>query len=136
MNPEIYSYVLPMLFEKGALDVYLTNIIMKKNRPGVKITILCLEEKANIFEDILFKETTTLGVRKYAIERSTLDRQFIKLDTKFGKATLKVALKDKEVLKYAPEYSECESLAKAFKVPIKDVYEEILLCAKKVKHLI
>ncbi len=131
MNPEIYSYLIPLLFEKGALDVFLTNIIMKKNRPGVKISILSKEEEVQIFEDILFKQTTTLGIRKYKIQRETLDRQFIKVNTRFGIVTIKHALRDGKVLKYAPEYEECKIIAEEYDLPIKDVYQEILKTINK-----
>ncbi len=131
MNPEIYSYLVPKLFDNGALDVYLTNIIMKKNRPGVKVSVLCKEDETDIFENILFTETTTLGVRKYKVERETLDREFVRMETKFGPVTIKKAKRSGEVLKYAPEYEECKEIARKYELPIKDVYEEILVSIKK-----
>lgn len=131
MNPEIYSYIVPKLFDNGALDVYLTNIIMKKNRPGVKVSVLCKEDETEVFENILFTETTTLGVRKYRVEREALEREFVKLETRFGPVTIKKAIRSGEVLKQAPEYEECKEIAEKHELPIKDVYEEILVSIKK-----
>lgn len=131
MNPEIYSYLVPKLFDNGALDVYLTSIIMKKNRPGVKVSILCRENETDIFENILFTETTTLGIRKYRVEREALERVFVRMETKFGPVTIKKAKRRGEVLKYAPEYEECKEIARKYELPIKDVYEEILVSIKK-----
>ncbi|WP_425446338.1 nickel insertion protein [Dethiothermospora halolimnae] len=126
MNPEIYSHLFDLLFEKGALDVYLTNIIMKKNRPGSKISVLCYIKDSGILENILFNETTTLGIRKYKVDREKLDREFIKIKTKYGKITVKLGLKDGKILKYAPEYEECKKIAKIKNIPLKDVYKEAL----------
>ena len=132
MSSEIYSYIFPMLFDKGALDVYLTNIIMKKNRPGVKLSILCKEDDTKGFEDILFRETTTLGIRKYKVDREILHREFTKVNTKYGVITLKKGIKDGEVLKYAPEYEECKEIALKYNLPVKDVYNEILRTINKI----
>nr|WP_279230315.1 nickel insertion protein [Thermohalobacter berrensis] len=126
MNPESYSYIIPLLLEKGALDVYLTNIIMKKNRPGIKINVLCNEENCSKLEEILFTETTTLGIRKYKIERVKLNREFTKIKTKYGIVTIKKALKDGETIKYAPEYEECKKIAEDLKIPLNKVYQEII----------
>ncbi|SDC47222.1 MULTISPECIES: nickel pincer cofactor biosynthesis protein LarC [unclassified Candidatus Frackibacter] len=132
MNPEVYSHLVPLLLKEGALDVYLTNIMMKKNRPGVKVNILCYQNEYQKFEDILFRETTTLGTRRYEVEGTALDRKFIKVETEFGEMTLKVALTDGEVLKYAPEYDECKEIANEFGLPLKDVYNEVLSKVDKI----
>lgn len=131
MSSEIYSYLMPMLFEQGALDVYLTNIIMKKNRPGVKLSVLCKEENAPKFEDIIFSETSTLGIRKYKLEREKLEREFLKIKTEFGTVTIKKALKNGKFLKYAPEYEECKVIAQKYGLPLKTVYEKILIIINK-----
>lgn len=125
MNPEVYSYLFPLVFEEGALDFYLTNIIMKKNRPGVKLSLLCYEKDIKKFEEILFRETTTLGIRKYKVDREKLTRKFTKFDSRFGEVTMKVAYKNDEILKYAPEYDECQQIAKEFKLSIREIYNDL-----------
>nr|WP_282580092.1 nickel insertion protein [Natroniella sulfidigena] len=131
MNSEIYSYLMPKLFEIGALDVYLTNIMMKKNRPGVKVNVLATKEIVEDIEEVLFKETTTLGIRKYEVTREKLNRKFLKVDTSVGKITVKLAFKGGRVLKYAPEYEECKLVAESLGVALQDVYQEVLAMTKK-----
>nr|WP_281201056.1 nickel insertion protein [Orenia metallireducens] len=126
MNPEVYSHLFPLVFKEGALDFYLTNIIMKKNRPGIKLSLLCHKEDVKRFEEILFRETTTLGIRKYKVDRQKLTRRFIKFDSPFGEVTMKVAYQNEEILKYAPEYDECQRIAKEYNLPIKEVYQIII----------
>ncbi|PRX19177.1 uncharacterized protein DUF111 [Orenia metallireducens] len=126
MNPEIYSHLFPLVFKEGALDFYLTNIIMKKNRPGIKLSLLCHKKNVKKFEEILFRETTTLGIRKYNLDREKLTRKFVKVDSQFGEVTMKVAYQNGEVLKYAPEYDECQRIATEYNLPIKEVYQIII----------
>ena len=125
MQPEIYSYLYPKLFEAGALDLYLTNIMMKKNRPGVKVSVLVKKEDVAEIEEILFKETTTLGVRKHEVEREILAREYHEVETEWGQVTVKVAKKNGEVINYAPEYDDCERIAKEYDIPLKEVYRII-----------
>lgn len=123
MNPEVYSHLYPKLFEQGALDVYLTNIMMKKNRPAVKISVLAKAEDVAEIENVLFRETTTLGIRKYEVERECLERDFYEVETKWSPVTVKVAKKEGEVINYAPEYDNCQSIAEEYNVPLKEVYQ-------------
>lgn len=125
MNPEIYSYLFPLLLQKGALDVYLTNVIMKKNRPGTMISILCRSEDARVLQGILFTETTTLGIRCRPIERVELERRVQTVDTSLGPVKFKMAYLDGRLLKTAPEYEECRRLAEQNGLPLKDVYNII-----------
>ncbi|WP_034601303.1 nickel insertion protein [Clostridiisalibacter paucivorans] len=131
MNPEYYSYIMPKLLEEGAKDVYMANIMMKKNRPAIKLTVLCESDDVKNMEDILFKETSTLGIRRYKVKRTELERKFIKIKTKFGLVTLKLGYKEGKILKYSPEYQECQEIAKGFDIPINKVYKEIIHSAKK-----
>lgn len=126
MNPEIYSYVMDKLFEANALDVFYTNIMMKKNRPALKLSVLCKKHDSSNIENIILNETTTLGIRKYEVERSILDRDFEKVQTLLGEVTIKLAIKDNEVIKYAPEFEECKKIAIKENIPLKQVYEMIL----------
>ncbi|NLW90757.1 MAG: nickel pincer cofactor biosynthesis protein LarC [Syntrophomonadaceae bacterium] len=125
MNPEIYSYLLPLLLKNGALDVWLTSIIMKKNRPGTMISVLCRNEDVRILQEILLKETTTLGVRCREIERVELERIVSTVDTSLGQVEVKRAYLQGELLKTAPEYEGCRRLAEERGLPLKDVYNII-----------
>lgn len=132
MNPEIYSYLFPKLLENGALDVFTTPIVMKKNRPANTLSVLCKADDSNRLEDILFTETTTLGVRKYSIERNELDRRFEKVYTKYGEITFKIASRNGKMLKYSPEYEDCSRIAAELGVPLVQVYNEAILQREKL----
>jgi len=125
MSGEIYSYLFPELFAAGALDVYIKNIFMKKNRPAQKLSVLCTEEKREKLEKIIFNETTTLGIRKYHVERSCLKREQFIFDCSLGKVKIKAAYLDGEKIKSAPEYEDCKKLARENDIPLKDVYDLI-----------
>ncbi len=125
MNGEIYGYVMEKAFDQGALEVFFTPIMMKKNRPGTKLSILCRGEKTEALEKLLFEETTTLGIRRYAVDRSVLMRKNIQVKTKYGVVTMKTSFMEGKLLKYAPEYEECKEIAENFKIPIQKVYEDL-----------
>lgn len=123
MSGEIYSYLFPKLLAAGAKDVYLTNIMMKKNRPAQKLTVLAAAEQRKELEEIIFRETTTLGIRKREVERSCLQRKYLELDSKLGKVTIKAAYYEGELIKYSPEYEECKEIAERERVRLQDVYD-------------
>ena len=123
MSGEIYSYLFPKLLEAGAKDVYLTNIMMKKNRPAQKLTVLAAAEKQKELEKIIFRETTTLGIRHRKIERSCLQRKYFELDSTIGKAAIKAAYYEGELIKYSPEYEDCKEIAVRERFRLQDVYE-------------
>lgn len=125
MNPEIYSYIMPLLFEQGALDVFYTNIIMKKNRPGIKLSVLCHMDDMEAIENIIFHETTTLGIRKYQVDREILERSSEKVETIYGEIRVKVAKKNHKTVKAAPEYEDCRRIASENNIPLKDVYDMV-----------
>lgn len=125
MNPEFYEYIEEKLFSNGALDVYKTAIIMKKGRPAIKLSVLVSADKEEEILKIIFKETTSIGVRKYKVEKIMLDRNFSKVKTAYGEVTLKNSYYKGELIKYKPEYEECKIIAKENNVPLKQVYEEI-----------
>jgi uncharacterized protein (TIGR00299 family) protein len=131
MNPELYSFIENKLFENGALDVYKTNIIMKKGRPAVKLSVLVDNDNLDIIEEILFTETSTLGIREYEIEKKMLSREFDKINTKYGEISIKKGLLNNQVIKTKPEYEDCKAIAEKYNIPIKDVYMEILKCECK-----
>jgi uncharacterized protein (TIGR00299 family) protein len=125
MNPEIYSYLFPKLLENGALDVFTTPIVMKKNRPANILSVLCKEDNAELMEAIIFTETTTLGIRKYKVEREELKREFKKVTTKYGEITVKFAFRQGKLLKFAPEYEECKVIAERTNTSLIQVLDSV-----------
>jgi len=123
MNPELYSYVLERLFATGALDAYLTPVIMKKNRPGVVLSVLCRCEDTARLRDLLFAETTTLGIRVQRVARHCLARTIRQVETPFGPVRVKIGRWGTEMEKAAPEYEDCRAAAQAHGVPLRAVYQ-------------
>ena len=107
----------------GALDVFHTPIQMKKNRPGVLLTVLCAEADADKFSELLLRETTAFGVRRTIAERRKLKREFVTVKTKFGPVTVKLGKLNGKVVQAAPEFESCKKLAAQKKVPLRQVYE-------------
>lgn len=126
MNPEFFEIAMEHLLSKGALDVYFTSIQMKKNRPGTKLSVLCKKEDEEMLTDIILKHTSTFGVRAYEVNRTMLDREFVKVDTKYGKVTVKTGILNGEVIKISPEYEECKSLSKALNINVMEIYNEAI----------
>lgn len=131
MNPEIYGYVMEKAFKMGALDVFMTPIMMKKNRPGIKLSVLCEQKKQEELEKLVLTETTTLGLRKYEVDRTILKRQNVKLKTKYGVVSMKLGYMAEKPIKLAPEFEECREIAEGFGIPIRQVYEDLVYAAKK-----
>lgn len=125
MNPEFYEYVEEKLFEAGALDVYKTAIFMKKGRPGVKLSILITEEIEPKVLEVVFNETTSIGVRKYKVEKIMLNREFSKVKTQYGDITIKKSYYKGKLVKYKPEYEECKAVAKEKDINLEKIYKEI-----------
>ena len=124
MNPEIYPYVIEKLMENGALDAYLTNIIMKKGRPAIKLTVLCEIKDTDKLCNIIFDETTTLGVRIYPAMKKKLDREIKTIKTKYGDVRVKISKLNNKIKNIMPEYEDCARIAKSKKIPLKKIYEE------------
>jgi hypothetical protein len=125
MNPEFYGYVEEKFFEVGALDVFKTPIFMKKGRPGIKLSVLVSEEVEKAVLDLIFQETTSIGVRKYKVEKIMLNRDFSKVKTQYGEITIKRSYYKGKLVKYKPEYEECKSIAKEHNVTIEKIYKEV-----------
>ena len=130
MSPELYEHALGRLFEAGALDAFLTPIIMKKGRPATLITVLCDPAKTSELAEILFRETTTLGVRVRESERWCLEREWIEVETGWGKVRVKVGRLRGEVTSLAPEYEDCRRLAEESGIPLKTIYDDALARAR------
>ena len=129
LNPEFYDHVFSLLFEAGALDVTLAPVQMKKNRSGTLLRVLCQPERANALGEILFSETTTLGIRKQTIERHSLARTIHPVETRYGTVRVKAGQLGEGRFKYAPEYEDCRLLAEENGVPLREVYLAAQLAA-------
>ena len=125
ISGEWLGYVMDLLFELGANDVYYTPIYMKKNRPGILLSLLCSYQKINKMKEVLFKETTTLGLRYYPLTVHRTERNFRMVDTEWGPVTVKEGIYDGQVIQRAPEFEECKNIAQLHNVPLKKVYEQI-----------
>jgi len=125
MNPELYSYVMDRLFDSGASDVYLTPVIMKKGRPGIVVNVLVKKSLQQTMEEIIFKETTTFGLRYQSVICHRLKRTFEKVETPWGIVSVKIShFKDLPAHK-APEYEDCVRLASEHQIPAKDVFQYV-----------
>lgn len=124
MNPQLYEHVAERLFAAGALDVTLSSVQMKKNRPGTVLSVLCQPEQADRLSEIVFHETTTLGIRRIPVTRQALPRRFERVETRFGTVQVKLATLPDGSLRAMPEYEDCRRLAHAFGVPLGAVIEE------------
>lgn len=125
MNPEIFSYIEEKLFERGALDVFKTAIYMKKSRSAIKLSVLVKAKQENDVLDVIFRETTVLGIRKFKVEKIMLRRDFIQIKTMYGDVTVKNAYYQGKLVKYKPEYEDCKKIAKEKNIPIAKVYREV-----------
>ena len=123
LSPEIVGAVLGKLFEAGALDAYLTPIQMKKNRPGVQLTVLCEETTASRLADLVLTETTSFGVRVDRVDRWKLHRKFETVATPFGEITVKLGLRGEQVVQVAPEFESCKDAAERSGRPLRAVFE-------------
>ncbi len=123
VSPQVLGHVLELALARGALDCYLTPVQMKKNRPGVLVSILCRPVEREALTGLLFEETPTLGVRTYAVSRRALERESVTVETEFGTIAVKVARREGRVLGATPEFEECRAAALAHGVPLRDVQE-------------
>ena len=126
MSPEITGYVTTQLFEHGALDVFLTPIFMKKNRPATQITVLCPTPHRDKLIELLLTETTTFGVRLSSADRVKLRRDFIQVETQWGTIQAKRGYLNGALIKTVPEYEDCKRLAERNNVPLRQIYAEAL----------
>ncbi len=126
MNPEMYENLVNELFEAGAADVFLTNIIMKRTRPGIKVSIICQTGDIESIKEVLFTNSTTLGLRITKFDKHTVSRQINKIDTAYGPVTVKYAYHNNKLISAKPEISDCISIAEKNKLPLIEVYNNIL----------
>jgi pyridinium-3,5-bisthiocarboxylic acid mononucleotide nickel chelatase len=132
MNPEIVGYTMERLLERGALDVFMTPILMKKNRPGTLLSILITPNKLDETIAIIFAETTSLGVRFRRLERRKLPRKLITVETLFGPVRVKISQIDNEKRILSPEYEDCREIAARMSIPLRKVYGEAQAAAERL----
>jgi hypothetical protein len=121
MSPQIYGYFAERALAAGALDVFSTPVQMKKNRPGQLVTLLSEPENVTRLTDLIFSETTTIGVRTYDVRRKTLNREFVPVETPLGLVRMKVSRMNGTILNATPEYEDCQRIAAERGVPLKQV---------------
>lgn len=121
MSPQIYGYFAERAMAAGALDVFSTPAQMKKNRPGLLVTILSEPEKVAALIDLVFRETTTIGVRTYEAQRKILEREVVSVATEFGDVHVKLSRMNGSLLNATPEYEDCQRIAAERGVPLKTV---------------
>jgi len=130
VSGEILGHFVETALTAGALDVFHTPIQMKKNRPGVLLTILCAETDADKFSELILRETSAFGIRRTVAERRKLRREFTKIKTPFGDVTVKIGRLDGKVIQAAPEFESCKKLAVRAKIPLKRIYEAVFKAIK------
>lgn len=135
LSPQNLGFVMERAFELGCLDCWFTPIQMKKNRPAVMISILCEAEKRKVLTELLFAETSTLGVRVSEVERNCLPRETVKISTKFGEIDVKIARFGEKIINAKPEYDQMRQIALKSKKSLREIEREILelITAKDAK---
>lgn len=130
LNPEFYGHILDKLLATGALDAWLTPIMMKKGRPAVQLAVLTRAATLPSVTEVIFRETSSLGVRSYTAQRAVQPRRLVRVTVPWGEVQVKVATWGGKVTNLAPEYEDCRILAQKHGVPIKEVYQAALCAAR------
>jgi uncharacterized protein (TIGR00299 family) protein len=131
MNPQLYDHLIGRLLEEGALDVFLTSVQMKKNRPGTLLSVICLPDHVGRFSDILLKETTTIGLRWRRENRIKAKRRIRRIETVHGPVHIKLAETNGVIITITPEYDDCKRVASEKRIPLKQVMDDVRLAAAK-----
>lgn len=126
MNPEFFEYIADRLFKAGASDVFFSNIMMKKGRPGIILNVICETELADIIKNIIFTESTSLGIRTFPFRKDTLVRKFENINTLYGDLTVKRSYYNGREVSSKPEYEDCKRIASERGIPVKEVYNNIM----------
>ncbi|MBS1788990.1 MAG: nickel pincer cofactor biosynthesis protein LarC [Acidobacteria bacterium] len=122
LSPQVFGHLMEKLLAAGALDVFYTPVQMKKNRPGVLLTLLCTPSDRKQMTDLIFRETTTLGVRYHDEQREILQRDFTQVETQFGSIKIKIArANDGRLINFSPEFEDCRAAAEAHQVAVRQV---------------
>lgn len=123
-NPQVLAYVLEELLKIGAKDAFTQPVTMKKSRLGVLLTVICDIDKVNVCENLIFRETTTLGIRRQFQSRSILEREIRTVKTKYGDIRVKIGKNSSEIVNIHPEYEDCAKYARLLGIPLSDIKEE------------
>lgn len=134
LNPQVFGYVMERALSEGALDVFATPVQMKKNRPGMLLTVLCRPEDQDRLTKLLFTETTTLGVRRREEQRQVLRRESVSVRTPWGEVRMKIAHLNGTVANFSPEYEDCRRIASEHQLPLKTVMQEASRLYLERKH--
>jgi uncharacterized protein (TIGR00299 family) protein len=134
MNPQIYGYFAEKALAAGALDVTCTPLQMKKNRPGLLVSVIAKPELESMLTRLLFAETTTIGVRTTRARRKVLDREVVKVETAYGAVQVKLARLDGKEVNAAPEFEDCKRLAEEKSVPLKEVMQAAQAAYRKLNY--
>lgn len=132
MNPEMSNYLTIKLFNAGAQDVWVSPIIMKKGRPAFSVNVICEEENLPGIKEVLFTESTTIGLRILPFFKETLRREFEEIETRFGKVTIKKSFYNDRLVSVKPEADQCAEIAERTGLPMKQVIQEILALAGRL----
>ena len=127
MSPEFIPYVFEKILDLGANDVWSQNILMKKGRPALKISVLSRDNLVGDIIDILKKETSTFGVRIISIDRHAFERKIESVSTKYGDINVKLKMDSNEIIGIYPEYEDCKNLAKVHNIPLKVIFDEAVM---------
>jgi hypothetical protein len=131
-SPQLLGHLLERLLEQGALDATLGPLIMKKNRPGQRLTVVCQSVDRERLSDLILRESTSLGVRWSEVDRVELERRFEPVDTEYGSVRIKLGLRHGEIWNVAPEYDDCAALARERDVPLKLVLAAAAAAAQRL----
>jgi hypothetical protein len=135
MNPQLVAPLIQKLLSAGAVDAFYQPAIMKQGRPGILLTVLCEAAQREQLSAILFRETTTLGMRYQVKQREVLNRVFVTVSTVYGQIRMKVAQSGSDVLNYSPEFEDCRKLAEYAGVALKEVYNAAIAAYLESRRL-
>jgi len=133
MNPEFFEYISEKLFAAGASDVYISHIIMKKGRPGNVLNVICEEGSEEKLKEIIFTESTSVGIRSFTFRKDTLARKFDVIKSQYGNVTVKRSFYKNKIVSFKPEYEDCKRIALEKGLPVKEVYNNIMALIVKSK---
>jgi hypothetical protein len=134
LSPEISGTLVSRLLEAGALDAYLTPVQMKKGRPGILLTVLAEPAHVTSMQELIFRETTSFGMRMSEKTRVILDREFRTVETQFGEIRIKLGSKNGVILQRSPEFESCRRLAEAIGVPVRDIFAAAIAAAQGIEQ--
>lgn len=133
MRAEEYELLMERLLNANALDVFYTNILMKKQRPAIKLSVICNYKNKDILKNIIFNNSSTIGIREIDIDRTKLEREIIEIKSKYGFVPLKISKYNGHIIRVKPEYDYCKAIAIEKDISLNEVYNDILYTYKETK---